>query len=401
MVSTDVKSTNQKVSNRSKILHTITDKKIARKDLAKLVDLTPAAITILTKDMIQQGIIEETSEQAITKNVGRKKTFIRINKDYKYIIGVAIETDSLTISISNMYKEILKSVQHKYSSPSWNDVKNLIHTEVTSLMDSLKLSKKDILGVGVGIVGKVDSIKGVSLQAIGLWNYEINIVKELHDLLGFPIVVDNNVRILALAEMEQRDYNNNLVFIKYGPGIGASMILNGEIYSGTNFEALEFGHAIVHPKGKQCYCGQVGCLETIGSYISIKETLKSNYEKTVTLKELTENNKSNINTSSILKAYHSEDTFVVTTVNDSLEKFSLALYNLMKILDIKEFILSGAFFKDSHVFSHLKDLIDSYGNKYSMRLKQSVLQNNKSIGGISLARKELFLDTGANEGSNK
>ncbi len=400
MLKKDNKSNTQKLSNRSKILHIIGDKKIARKDLAKLVELTPAAITIITKDLINEGIILETSEQAITRTVGRKKTLIKINKNYKYIIGVAIETDSVTISLSNMYKEIINTVKHLYSSPSWEEVKDIIQSEVENFKKSNKINNEDILGVGVGIVGIVDSNMGRSIKAIGLWNHEVDITNELRELLDLKIVIDNNVRVLALAEMEKRDYNKNLAFIKYGPGIGASLIIDGEIYSGHTFNALEFGHSIIDPQGKKCYCGQTGCLETIGSYISIKENLIQNLEKTTVLKESTNNLKKNINTISILNAYKHKDEYVTNTIHESLSHFSLSLYNLIKILDIKEFVLSGALFKNDVIFNHLKELIDSYGNNYSIRLKQSVLDNNKSIGAISLVRKELFLDTGANEGSN-
>lgn len=398
MVVINNRVTTSKLNNRSKILHIIGDKKIARKDLAKLVKLTPAAISIITKGLINEGVIIETSEQAITKSVGRKKTFIKINKNYKYIFGIAIETDSITISVANMFKEILLTVKHRYDDPSWDEVKLLINTEVNYFISELKLTKDMILGVGLGIVGIVDSINGISKKAIGLWKDEIDVVTELESMLDMDIVIDNNVRVLALAEMEKRDYNNNLIFVKYGPGIGASLILDGEIYSGNSFNALEFGHCIIDPLGKPCYCGQNGCLETIGSYISIKDELIKNYSQTQELKDITNGSVKNINTQNILKAYNQNDAYVVKTVEKSLEYFSLGLYNLIKILDIKEFIISGVFFKDTRVFSRLKQLVDSYGNMYSMRLKQSVLDDNKSIGGISLARKELFLDTGADKG---
>ncbi len=387
---------NIKRYNRSLILSTIANKKVSRKDLAKLVNLTPAAITILVNEMIDEGIIIETGEHAITNKVGRKTKFIVINKNHHYLIGIGIETDSITISISNLYKEVLSSTTFTHQKPSFEDTLQRITSTIPKLVQEANIKPSRILGAGVGIVGLLDSDSGTSIQAFGLWKKPIPLKDILEEKLGIPVVIDNNVRALALAEIEQRDYSKDLVFIKYAPGIGAALIIDHEVFSGNTYNSLEFGHTIMDPNGKECNCGQAGCLETIGSYISIKQELIEHYDKTTILKDITSNNILNIHTKEILHSYHQGDEFVIKTIHKALQNFSLGLFNLIKVLDLKAFIIYGTFFQSDVIFNVLKEYIDVYRKDYSFRLQKSTLTNDKSIGAIALARKTLFFDTGAN-----
>lgn len=264
-----------KRNNRSLILQAISNDKVSRKDIAKKVHLTPASITILVNEFIKEGIILETGETAPTKKVGRKKTYIKLNEEYKYVFGVNIETDELSISVSNLYKELLDTITIPIHKANSKFILDEICTHINFLIKKFGLTNKTILGVGVGIVGNVDSAQGISKQAYGIFNEPIDLKSILERRLGLEVVVDNNVRALALAETEQHKASSNLIFIKYGPGIGASLILDKEIYTGYTFNALEVGHFIVDVDGSTCLCGQSGCLETVGSYASLHQDRKS------------------------------------------------------------------------------------------------------------------------------
>ena len=383
-----------KIYNRASILKTIRNKKVARKDLANILQITPAAITNLVNEMIEEGIIEETGETEIKKSVGRKKTLIRINPKSSYLVGVDIETDSITISISNLYNEIIGSVKNMYHKPNKDFVFNMIAQETEDLLLKHKIKLENVLGVGVGVVGLVDSVNGISKKAYGLWKQEVNIKQELEQRLNLKVVVDNNVRALALSETELQDYNRNMIFIKYGPGIGASLIIQNEIYSGATYNALEFGHTIIEPNGKLCKCGQTGCLETIGSINYILEEIESRFHETSKLKLICNNSKYDVCVENIIEAYMQEDKIIEEIVHTTLNNFAMGIVNLIKVLDTKAIAIYSPLFESNKLYQLLLTKVDQFNPDFRTRIRRSVLGTNMSVGALSLVRKKLFYDTG-------
>jgi predicted NBD/HSP70 family sugar kinase len=385
-----------KRNNRSLILQAISNDKVSRKDIAKKVHLTPASITILVNEFIKEGIILETGETAPTKKVGRKKTYIKLNEEYKYVFGVNIETDELSISVSNLYKELLDTITIPIHKANSKFILDEICTHINFLIKKFGLTNKTILGVGVGIVGNVDSAQGISKQAYGIFNEPIDLKSILVRRLGLEVVVDNNVRALALAETEQHKASSNLIFIKYGPGIGASLILDKEIYTGYTFNALEVGHFIVDVDGSTCLCGQSGCLETVGSYASLHhnvliELKKGNLPK---LENLCDKTTDFIPFDSMMEVYNNEP-IIQQIARETIKYFAVGLINLVKILDTKSIVLYGTFFKNDSMFELLIETLNSLGCISSDRLTRSTLSDIKTVGAITLARKKLFFDRGA------
>lgn len=381
---------NKLSSSHSRILQTIRDKKITRKDLAEIVNLTPASITKIINNLIEKKVIIETGEQVPTRKAGRRKHLIRINKEFGFLFGIAIETNCITITLANLYKETIASVSKTIYKLTVIELINYLTKAIEQLIIENSITKDKVLGVGVAIVGIVDSNTGFSIHAFGIWNHQVAITDLLEDRLGLPVVLDNNVRALALAELEAQDYSKDLLFIKYGPRIGSSLIIENEIYSGNSSQALEFGHIIVEKNGLQCSCGQKGCLETVGSFVSIKKQLELRFSETTVLKSICNNDLSNLNQESILEAFNQKDKVVMDEIEHALNYFSLALINLVKILDTKIVVLYGPFFANDAIFQLLINLIEDAGINLIERIRRSALNKDKSIGAISLARMKFF-----------
>lgn len=385
-----------KRNNRSLILQAISDAKVSRKDIAKKVNLTPASITILVNEFIKEGIIIETGETAPTKKVGRKKTYIKLNEEYKYIFGVNIESDEISISVSNLYKELIDTITIPVRKPTSKFILDEICKNINFLIRKHSLTNKTILGIGIGIVGHVDSALGISRQAYGIFNEPVDLKSILEKRLGLEVVVDNNVRALALAETEQYKASSNLIFIKYGPGIGASLILDKEIYTGYTFNALEIGHFIVDVEGSRCLCGQKGCLETVGSYTSIYHKIQSEIQNgnLPILEGVWQKEENHIQFDNIMELYDRE-IVLQEIIQETIKYFAVGLINLVKILDTKSIVLYGTFFKNDKMFELLKETLNNLGCISSDRLSRSTLSDTKTVGAITLARKKLFFDRGA------
>jgi len=125
-----------------------------------------------------------------------------------------------------------------------------------------------IAGLGVAAPGRVDSAAGLVLEASNLrWGRE-QLGALLEDKLGLPVRVLNDTNAAALGEYVAGGWPSpgaDLICISIGTGVGAGLIMGGELYAGESFNAGELGHVIAVPAGRECACGGTGCLETIAS----------------------------------------------------------------------------------------------------------------------------------------
>ncbi len=390
--------------NRSVLLNILRENgPLSRKDIALLSGLSAGAITIISNEMIGEGIIKEAGHAERNGKAGRKKVLIDIEKEHRYIIGINIEKDVTTVAISDLNLNILSTRQFTTNSDiPPDDFLNEALECIKNMLWKLDISKGNVLGIGVGIVGKVDPSKGISLDAYGIWNCEVNIGNILERALKLPVVVDNNVRTLALAEISCSAAKNinDFVFIKHGPGIGAAIIINRRLIYGSENQAGEIGHIIVDYNGPKCNCGQRGCLETVVSTRRMNRIMKENFskEKTPILFELCNGERDDITTGKVFMAYEKDDQFVKGVISENILYMATAIIELLKILDPQKIIFFGELFKYERL---MKDLIDKISllicdRDVKKKIVTSCLEyKNKGIGALALALEKLFYDTGA------
>lgn len=390
-----------KVNNRALILNQLKESTKSRKDIADKIKLTPAAVTILVNELMQEGCIVESSHVDDSGNVGRKKIFVKINKDFRYSIGVNIEPKRVSVGIANLESEILKSENLKINSTMSVDeiIKKIIKT-CMDLLWELNISKSSVLGIGVGIVGIVDSVRGISNRAYGLWKEQVNIGDILAEKMQLPIIVENNVRALAIAEMELTDHRNikNMVFLKYGPGIGSALIINEDVYKGSYNNAGEIGHMIIDPDGKKCKCGQKGCLETVASMECLINEFKDEYDEKLypLLSEMIDNDIDKIEESVIIAAYKKGEKLAAAKIDKAIKYLALGIVNIMRLYDPNKIIFYGTFPDEDIFMDKLAEEVRvlSDGKSSNDKIEKSILKEEKCIGGIVLANKELFFKTG-------
>lgn len=376
--------TDVKIKNRSLILELLKKKNISRRDIAKEIGLTPAAVTILTNEMIREGILKERGSEDENR-VGRKSIFLSLNDKYKYAIGVNIGTERISVGLGSLSYELLDYREFKVKDINKSDIFDKIFVYIKELIWDNCITKDSILGIGVGIVGTVDQVNGISKKAYKLWNESINIKELFENTLGIKTIVENNVRAMTLAEIEKkRDcIIDNTVFVKYGPGIGSAIVLNNELYYGSNNNAGEIGHSMLAIEGELCTCGQRGCLEMIASPRSIVQKSLNISDKYMEIKN-------------ILQAYDEENTDIVNIINNALKYLSIGFVNIIQLYDPKKVIVYGELFRNKKVLDAFRGFIyeTTSNREFSNCIELSLINENKSIGGIALALKRLFYSKG-------
>jgi glucokinase len=144
-------------------------------------------------------------------------------------------------------------------------------------MKELKLSKEDVLGVGVGIPGPVkDNGEVLELANLGLGHF--NIEEEMRSIIGLHVKAGNDANVAALGELWMgggKGYHN-MVLATLGTGVGGGIILNGTVLAGSNGAAGEIGHIFVNEnETNTCGCGKKGCLEQYASATGIVRLAKN------------------------------------------------------------------------------------------------------------------------------
>lgn len=359
-----------KKQNRSSILRYMNSHAdVSRKEIAEATGLTAAAVTQICNDFLDIGLIIECGTMSDNKGAGRRKVKLRINNDYAYIIGVNIESQDTVIVISDMAGNVkAKSNFVTDDSKSIDSFVNEIADSINDMVNELGSGKEKIIGGCIAVTGEVDREKGSSVHAYGIWDEEVMLCDMLEEKTGFSYIIENNIDAFSIAEIVYGTgmKNENILVVKWGPGVGCTIIIDNKIYEGRHGRSAELGHFIVEKDGKKCSCGRRGCLETKISYKAMKS------KKDFKVEEF----------GNVYKEFEEE-----------IDLFARTLVNSMSILAPNRVVLSGKLFADERVRSELIRCCENYDRKYNQkRILYSPLYDKEDyIGPIATyIERELF-----------
>lgn len=121
----------------------------------------------------------------------------------------------------------------------------------------------DVASVGVGIPGLVDNVRGWVLHAVNLGVESLDLADAAGRRLGIRVAVENDVKAAALGASSIRGDRGSIAYLNLGTGVAAGIVVDGRLWRGARGTAGEVGHISVDPNGRQCGCGQRGCIETL------------------------------------------------------------------------------------------------------------------------------------------
>lgn len=276
---TRLTSRDLKRTNRSRLLNLLYfNAPTSRFELSQLSDLSPATVTKIIGELIDEQIVIETGVE--DSQGGRPRTTLIINPEYGYFIGVDVGETHIYVELFDIRLHSLSYVKYTLS-PEENhpeDVTRYIVQGVRALLSALNIPDEKVLGVGIGVPGMVDRSGGVSIFAPN-WGWQ-NIA--LQDLLRrdlkLPILLDNGAQAMALAEMWFGAGAGgglvDLVVLLIGTGIGAGVIADGKLYRGASNSAGEWGHTCIELDGRECRCGSHGCIEAYAGAPAIIQRIR-------------------------------------------------------------------------------------------------------------------------------
>lgn len=250
---------------------------LSRIQLAKRTGLSNTTITNLIAELIEQGIVTEKesdeAEQHGLRPVGRPRTSICLEPNARFVIGVHIGVGIFRVALTNLRAEILHSQMQNFDTNTPpEEVLDQIINSVAGVIGESGMERAKIIGIGVGASGLVDFTTGVNLLAPNLNWRDVPLREHLQAALHLPVIVDNNVRSMAIAETyfgEGRGVDS-VAFVYGRTGVGAGLTFKGRVFRGSTKGAGEIGHNVMLLRGGEpCRCGNTGCLETLVSESAI------------------------------------------------------------------------------------------------------------------------------------
>lgn len=328
-----------------------------RVEIAKGTALSTTTITNLVDELIEMGLVAEQGVEEFSgrRRVGRPRSALFLVKEARYAIGVQIGVETYRIAAANLKAEILSNHSYSFSRTTPPVV---IFKDITQKIEDLilenQLDRQRIIGVGVGAAGLVNYQTGVNLLSYNLGWENVPIREWLSEGLKFPVVVDNNVKAMALGEafFGEGQQVSSLAFVYGRAGVGSGIVIGNRLLRGADLGAGEIGHMILMAdEGKKCRCGQNGCLETLVSESALLEQAKlaALAHPTGVLASALESTEG-WPSDRLFAAARLGDPHAVEIVQRAGHYLGIALANLVNLLNPQMIVLGG-------LFAQGKDLI--------------------------------------------
>jgi glucokinase-like ROK family protein len=233
---------------------------LSKAQLADRLQVSRTTVAAEVARLDELGLAQEAGPAA--SRGGRRSTLVDLSSDIRFV-GISIGATGLSVGVTDGRLTVLAT----RNMPS--DIRR--GPEVV-LADALALVREvleevgidQVMGAGVGVPGPVDFHRGVSVSPPIMPGWDGYPVRDaVSRELGCPVVLDNDVNVLAVGEQHAGVAKGaqDFLFVKIGTGIGCGIVIDGELYRGMNGCAGDIGHIRVEDFGPTCACGNTGCLE--------------------------------------------------------------------------------------------------------------------------------------------
>lgn len=346
---------------------------ISKKQITTITNLSPVLITKICSELIEKKIVLE-GEFLPSEKAGRREQVLRLNYDFKYIIGFGFFSDSSKITISNLKPSLIYSKEYLTLNKKPEELITIMLNELKEWIEKNGFKEEDFLGIGVISKGTINRLEnGIGMD---IWNREILIKKEIQAFFNLPIIIENDVKSFAIAHNYLYPNFSDFFLVHYGMnGIGGAIFKN-ELLKNEVDSIGRIGHVIIDPSKEFCpICKRRGCLESLVSLKTILKKASQHHE--------------NLSMIKLLELYDDGDIEISSLLNESAKYMAQSIISTYSIIGAKDIILHGNLFFNENYFFSLISYIKRYqlGNFYKKIVLSPLKKEN-----IELAPNILAID---------
>ena len=349
--------------NEKLVLKTIIQEgTISRADIAKQLNLNKTSVSSIVSDLIEKDLTMETGSGE--SSGGRKPILVMFNHRAGYSLSFDIGPDYISSLltyldgsfVSDSYTSTSNGSNYPISS---DDLYGVIKGYIEKYLHQIPKSTYGITGICIGLHGIVNENKLVFSPFYSLDCHKLK--EELESSFNIPILLENEANLAALGEQKLEPNALNLVSLSVKYGVGAGVILNGELYTGSDGHAGEVGHLITAMNGRQCPCGNHGCLEQYASEYNILQAYKeySNLES--------------VNFMRLKQDYFQNKPMAQTVMSQFIQYMVIAVNNLITTFNPEIIIIN------SRITNQIEGIVDQIKNQLLYKGQGNIIINASKL----------------------
>jgi len=247
-----------------------------RSELASLTGLARSTVAARVDSLVKLGLVSSVGDAISTG--GRPSSQFALNAAGRVVLGVDVGASHARIALADLTGKILAQESVEMAVAEGPDaVLSWVSRAGHALLDSAGAAPTDLLAIGVGLPGPVEHATGLPIDPPIMPGWDrYDVPAHLSSEFGVPVLVDNDVNIMALGEREVSwPEIDHFIFVKVATGIGSGVISGGLLQRGAQGIAGDIGHVYVpQGAGVPCRCGNTGCLEAVAAGPAIARKLR-------------------------------------------------------------------------------------------------------------------------------
>ncbi|PJJ73350.1 putative NBD/HSP70 family sugar kinase [Diaminobutyricimonas aerilata] len=250
---------------------------IGRIDVGRQTGLSQAAVTKAVAPLVAEGFIQVAGELPAGLSPGRPVYPLTVVPDALLVLGIKVNVDEVIGVATGMTADIRHTVHLPLADTALESVLDAVEEVAGRLTAALGDDVDRLVGIGVSVSGDVDTDGGVVRDSPLLGWSGVPLARLLTERLGRPVMIDNDVRALTIAEhwfgvgVDSRSF----AIVTIGRGIGCGLFLNGDVVAGSHGVAGEIGHLPLASMDAVCVCGRHGCVEAVASSSAILRAVRA------------------------------------------------------------------------------------------------------------------------------
>lgn len=333
--------------NQSAILRTIREQgPLSRAEIAKALQLNPSTVTRIVDGLIKEGLVIEGKAGESSARGGRRAVPLEFNYKASLIVGADLRGTAMVGALADLEGNILRRSTIPSKPGDSDDNLERLTVLIGDLIQTPRSREQKIRGIGIGAPAITLSQEGIVTWAPALGWRNLPLKKLVEERFGIPTFVENDINLAALGESWRGAGQevSNLVCISIGTGIGAGIIIDGELYRGAAEAAGEVGYLVPSESHLGRTYDQFGCLESLAAGPGIaRRAVQAIRQGTKTaILDLASGDEGAIAAEHIFEAARQGDCLAQEIVAETVKYLSIAVSSVASILNPEMIIIDGA-----------------------------------------------------------
>lgn len=358
---------------------------LTQAELARRTTLAASTVSDIVHQLVSSGLARVEAEHG-----GRRGRRVWLAVEGRYLVGVDVGHAHVSVALATLSEEIV--AQRSTPLPAGHDALTVLE-QVQGMIEDLltDVDARDdhtLVAAGLSIPAPVDRdgrVIGSRSVLPGWAGFDLTAVAT--DALGLPCRVDNDANAGVRAEARHGAGRgvDNLVYLKLGHGIGAGLLLSGDLFRGSTGTAGEIGHTTVDDGGSFCRCGNRGCLETVAAAPEVLRLIQNTHPTIDSVDKL-------------IAAAQAGETACVRVLGDTGRAVGVAIGNLCNILNPDLVVIGGGLSAAGDLLlSPLREIVVRYGVPSAverLRVEATTLGGQTHLlGAVGLAAEATDIDS--------